>query len=310
MPTSTRAEQKSKATISGHQGPWVPFGQANVYDKVWSGKKVPADAWRVLFWLTNRMTGTVKYEDDPNIYGVVAGGHSVSFKDIASDLQCSWSSVQRASMWLEDRGMITRHRSGNGQQYVYNVVNSIRQFELKTIPASETDTQEDDELEDYEVEAFNLEEDDVITDEPAPQQPVAVKPQLSVVTPPVVSKAAPVPTPAIMVTCPMPHCTTEGPEASMEKHKATRNYVCVECQKAYHTDIERDECAERNREEYTAWKNAEKVKEDAKWAALPEPQRRAKWEKDKAMGTQAGWKKCGRWTAGEAYVYATQEVCQ
>jgi hypothetical protein len=75
---------KSTSTISGHQGPWVPFGQANVYDKIWSGKKVPPDAWRVLFWLTNRMTGTVKLDDDPRIYGVVAGGHPVSLKDIAS----------------------------------------------------------------------------------------------------------------------------------------------------------------------------------------------------------------------------------
>src|ERR1039457_1106377 len=141
MPTSTRAEQTTKATISGHQGPWVPFGQANVYDKVWSGKKVPADAWRVLFWLTNRMTGNVRFEGGltsgehkfsaDTVFGVVAGGATVSFKDIASNLQCSWSSVQRASQWLEDRRMVTRSRAGKGEQYRYHVVNSIRQFELK-----------------------------------------------------------------------------------------------------------------------------------------------------------------------------------
>src|ERR1017187_9043882 len=145
-PTKTKTEQRTKATISGHQGPWVPFGQANVYDKIWSGKKVPTDAWRVLFWLTNRMTGNVKFEDDPIIYGIVAGGNPVSFKDIASDLQCCWRSVQRASQWLADKGMITRARSGRGQEYRFHVVNSLRQFELQTIPgdsASETDSQED-----------------------------------------------------------------------------------------------------------------------------------------------------------------------
>ena len=335
-PTKTKTEQRTKATISGHQGPWVPFGQANVYDKVWS-ERHPADAWRVLYWLTNRMTGNVKFEDDPIIYGIVAGGNPVSFKDIASDLQCCWRSVQRASQWLADKGMITRARSGRGQEYRFHVVNSLRQFELQTVPGSSvvgTDPQEDDpefgtSFLDESGEPDELEDEDELASphytpvagtlmfacnycgihqrietigghlnncrkkpkEPSPEPtPTPVPP--TPVTPPA---PQPVPPPVIKVKCSMPHCTGEGPEESVKAHMALRNNVCKECKTAYHTKFELSACEDMHIEDY----NAEgKAKEEAEWVSMEPWQRRAKWEKDKATGTRAGWKKFGRWTEG------------
>jgi hypothetical protein len=85
--------------------------------------------------MTNRMTGCVKYEDDTAIYGVVAGGNPVAYSDIAKDLHCSWSSVQRSIRWLAN-GLIACRRSRRGDEYSYQVINSIRQFEPVTLPGS------------------------------------------------------------------------------------------------------------------------------------------------------------------------------
>jgi DNA-binding MarR family transcriptional regulator len=134
-------KQPSKSTVAGHQGPWVPFGKSMVCDDVWSGKKTPPNAWRVLWWLNNNMTGTAKLEDDPRIYGIVKGETPISFKDIAKDLQCSWGTVQRSVEWLVNKGMIKCGRHGYGEKYIFNVLNSIRQFELRIIeqPADNPD---------------------------------------------------------------------------------------------------------------------------------------------------------------------------
>ena len=135
----------SKSTISSHQGKWVPLSEQLVTDKKWSAKKIPSDAWRVFWWLTNRMTGSVKYEGEDIIYGVVAGGNPVSFKNIGktlhpNDPKFGWRSIQRAAQWLEDSAMITRSRTGKGQEYRYNVVNSIRQFPLTTVAGVANET--------------------------------------------------------------------------------------------------------------------------------------------------------------------------
>lgn len=141
----------SKSTVAGHQGSWVPFSKLLVTDERWSGR-VPSDAWRVLWWLNNRMTGSVKYENEPDIiHGVVAGGNTISYKDIASDLHCSWRSVQRSVEWLEQSALITRGRSGKGQEYRFNVLNSIRQFPLHEVPATGESQIEDE---------FNIEAED------------------------------------------------------------------------------------------------------------------------------------------------------
>jgi hypothetical protein len=135
-PTQRKApEQKpefAKPTIGGHQGHWVPMSQSLVILEEWS--KAPRNAWRVLWWMTNRMTGCVKYEDDTAIYGVVAGGNPVSYSDIAKDLHCSWSAVQRSIQWLGNNGLIACGRARRGDEYRYQVINSIRQFDLVTIP--------------------------------------------------------------------------------------------------------------------------------------------------------------------------------
>jgi len=136
MPPKTSAhakEKPKKSTVAGHQGNWVPMSMQLVTNPIWSNKKVPSNAWRVYWWLTNRMTGNLKYEDDPNIYGMVAGANPVSFTYIASDLHCSWSSVQRSVEWLVTNGMVARGRDGKGQEYRYLVIDSIREFELEII---------------------------------------------------------------------------------------------------------------------------------------------------------------------------------
>ena len=295
---ATKTKQSSKATVSGLQGPWVPFGQAKVYDKIWSGKKVPPDAWRVLFWLTNRMTGAVKYEDDPHIYGVVAGSNTISYREIASDLQCCWRSVQRSIQWLADKEMISRGRSGLGEEYRYCVIDSIRQFELVTIPgdsAPETDAQEvqepdisfldePDELQDY---AETLDEDQVSPEPTLPSEPPTVAPQ-----------PQPVPPPIIKVNCPMPHCTRQEPESGIDKHMATRDHLCANCEVRYHTKFELTACQSKHLDEYKAER---KAKEEAAWVAMEPWQRRNKWEKDKATGLHAGWTSFGRWRKGEEF---------
>lgn len=123
-------EESKKATIAGHQGHWVPMSEQLVTNAAWSG--APSNAWRVYWWLTNRMTGTVKLENDPNIYGVVAGGSTVSFKTIATDLHCHWSSIQRSIEWLVNNGLVARGRGRKGEEYRYQVINSIRQFPLES----------------------------------------------------------------------------------------------------------------------------------------------------------------------------------
>jgi len=139
----------SKSTISGHQGKWVPLSEQLVTRDIWCSKRIPVDAWRVLWWLTNRMTGNVKFEDDPNIYGIVAGGNPVSFKDIGktlhpSDPKFGWRSIQRAAKWLEGNALITRSRTGKGQEYCYSVVNSIRQFPLVTTATTNFNIEDED----------------------------------------------------------------------------------------------------------------------------------------------------------------------
>jgi hypothetical protein len=222
---ATKEQVPAKATVGGHQGHWVPFSERLVSNEVWSEKKCPRDAWRVLWWLSNRMTGNVKYEDDDNIYGVVANGNTVSFKEIASDLHCHWSSVQRSMDWLVNHKLVARERGGKGQEYCYQVMNSLRQFELQTITG------------DSAPETFNLEdEDDEIDFEDKP------------VTTPAPSPVTPDPP----VKCPMPHCIGSGPASGMEAHVATRKHLCKECRNSYHTGFEKDECENKHIDEYNA----------------------------------------------------------
>lgn len=137
----------------------------------------------------------------------------------------------------------------------------------------------------------------VETAQPSPDvskpTPAPVKPAPAQVPPP--------PPPAVVVPkvkCPMPHCNAEGTEEQVEAHMTTLYHVCKECKTAYHTRTELSACEDKHLEESKAkWK----AKEEAEWAAMEPWQRRSKWEKDKATGTRAGWKKFGRWTEGEEF---------
>jgi hypothetical protein len=98
------------------------------------------------------------------------------------------------------------------------------------------------------------------------------------------------------VKCSMPHCAAEGTEEQVAYHMTEFSHTCRDCKTAYHTKFELSACEDKHLKESKAkWK----AKEEAEWAAMEPWQRRAKWEKDKEVGTRAGWKKFGRWTGGE-----------
>jgi predicted transcriptional regulator len=159
--------QQSKPTISGSQGQWVPIPE-NLFanDELWSGR-VPCNAWRVYCWLVNRCTKNIKIEGEDTIYGVVAGENLVPCKSIAKGLKTSWSSVRRSVNWLAEKNLITRSRSGKGEEYRYYVVNSIRALELERRDAEwlklskeETAGKELEFLDESKAQSFNIEGDD------------------------------------------------------------------------------------------------------------------------------------------------------
>lgn len=165
-PEKSPASTSSKSTISGHQGKWVPFSEWLVTREIWSSRKMPSDAWRVYWWMNNRMTGSVKYEDDPTIYGIVAGGNPVSFREIGktlhpNDPKHGWRSIQRAVNWLTECGLIIPTRAGRGQEYRYKLADSIRQFPLVTVAGSSSnETGELEFLDESKSTSFNIEGDD------------------------------------------------------------------------------------------------------------------------------------------------------
>jgi predicted transcriptional regulator len=121
----------------------------------------------VYCWLVNRCTKNIRVEGDDTIYGVVAGENLVSYKSIAKGLKTNWSSVRRSLNWLAEKNLITRCRSGKGEEYRYYVANSIRALELEPrdaewlkLPKAETVGKEIEFLDESKVTSFNLEGDD------------------------------------------------------------------------------------------------------------------------------------------------------
>jgi predicted transcriptional regulator len=167
QPVSIQKPQQSKPTISSSQGQWVPIPE-NLFANgdLWSGR-VPCNAWRVYCWLVNRCTKNIKIEGEDTIYGVVAGENLVPCKSIAKGLKTSWSSVRRSLNWLAEKNLITRSRSGKGEEYRYYVVNSIRALELERRDAEwlklskeENAGEELEFLDESKVQSFNIEGDD------------------------------------------------------------------------------------------------------------------------------------------------------
>ncbi len=69
--------------------------------------------------------------DDGTKTGIVLGGAPVSFKDIATTLGCSYSTVQRATAHLVKVGLIRRHGVSKTDGYRWEVLNCRKEF--KTI---------------------------------------------------------------------------------------------------------------------------------------------------------------------------------
>jgi hypothetical protein len=95
-------------------------------DPVWSGKKIPGAAIRTLLWMMDRTTKN--FDVDGVIYGQVNYGNLIDFADIATDLSCSWSQIQRATKWLVANNFIHRGRKNVNGGYSFSVLNSTRKF--------------------------------------------------------------------------------------------------------------------------------------------------------------------------------------
>ena len=128
---------------------FAPITRRVYQNPVWSGKRIPAAAWRIYAWCVDHTTGNhdVVQDDGRTIrYGEVNGNRPVSFKTLAADLQCSWREAQRACEWLANNDLLTRGRPDMNAGYIYGVVNSTRKLKGKVKKYSKVTTEGDEEI--------------------------------------------------------------------------------------------------------------------------------------------------------------------
>jgi hypothetical protein len=126
--TKPKAQQSVKETF--HElDMFAQVSRRLFQDPRWSGKKVPGAAWRVLCWMIVKTTRN--FEIDGVNHGEVDYGKPITFMPIATDLQCSWSQVKRASKWLVDNKFLSRGKTGFSGGYRWSVLNSTRKFKAE-----------------------------------------------------------------------------------------------------------------------------------------------------------------------------------
>lgn len=95
-------------------------------DPRWSLKSATLTAYRVWVWMDDRTTS--KLDVEGVIHGIVWYGRDIGFDDIATDLGCSYWSLQRAVKWLVDVEFISRRNKHAHGVYSYTVLNSTRKL--------------------------------------------------------------------------------------------------------------------------------------------------------------------------------------
>jgi hypothetical protein len=105
-----------------------------IYDpELWrhSGRKGPSAYYVLIYLLLIDKVTEVHDGGDGSKTGVVLGGTPISFKDFATALSCSYSTVQRATAHLVRVGLIRRHWVSKTDGYRWEVLNCRK--EVKSI---------------------------------------------------------------------------------------------------------------------------------------------------------------------------------
>jgi hypothetical protein len=109
--------------------------EAQYWMPIDGGRPPSIHALRILIWCIDKVTSVYDDEELGVPIGSVLGGAEISFNTIgnANNLRISWSTVQRAMQFLEERRLIRRHRGSSMKEYSYEVINCRKEFKEKKL---------------------------------------------------------------------------------------------------------------------------------------------------------------------------------